>query len=62
VFTAANVALMWGTGDCNNDTVYVAQTNTPKLAVPEPASGALLLTAVAAFLWSRRKKPARFVS
>jgi hypothetical protein len=56
VFTAANIALMWGTGDCNNDSLYVANVGAPP-PVSEPGTLVLLLTAilsVACIGWGRR--------
>ena len=56
VFSAANIAVMWGTGDCNNDSVYLSDISPPP-AVPEPGSLALLLTAIASAVcigWGRR--------
>jgi hypothetical protein len=56
VFSAANIAIMWGTGDCNNDSVYVASA-APSRSVPEPGTLILLFSAIvsaACIGWGRR--------
>ena len=42
VFSHASFAFLWGTGDCNNDSVYVAHITPPPDEVPEPPSGIVL--------------------
>jgi len=57
VFSAPNIAVMWGTGDCNNDTIYVANV-VPSRPVSEPGALALLLSAMVSAIgigWGRRR-------
>ena len=42
VFSHPSFAFLWGTGDCNNDSVYVAHITPPPDEVPEPPSGIIL--------------------
>jgi len=57
VFSAKNIAIMWGTGDCNNDTIYLASA-APPTSVREPGTLALMLSAFASVVcigWGRRR-------
>ena len=47
-FSGASTALLWGTGDCNNDSVYLANVPPPP-KVPEPPALALFMSALVAF-------------
>ena len=38
VFSHPSFAFLWGTGDCNNDSVYVSNITPPPDEVPEPPS------------------------
>jgi len=42
VFSHPSFAFLWGTGDCNNDSVYVSHITRPPDEVPEPPSGIIL--------------------
>jgi hypothetical protein len=48
IFDAATFNAFWGTGDCNNDSVYIANIDPPK-DVPEPASFLLFAGGLLAF-------------
>jgi hypothetical protein len=49
VFSHASFAFLWGTGDCNNDSVYVSNITPPPNDVPEPPSGIVLAGGLLAF-------------
>ena len=61
VFSHASFAFLWGTGDCNNDSVYVAHITPPPDEVPEPPSGIILAGGLLAFGFATFRKQATMV-
>src|SRR5258706_1489168 len=49
VYSHPSFAFLWGTGDCNNDSVYVSHLTPPPDNVPEPPSGIILAGGLLAF-------------
>ncbi len=58
VFSHASFAFLWGTGDCNNDSVYVANITPPPNDMPEPPSGIILAGGLLAFAFVTLRKRA----
>lgn len=46
VFSGPAFSLLWGTGDCNNDSVYIGNLTPPPDEVPEPGALPLFLSAL----------------
>jgi hypothetical protein len=52
VFSSASFAMLWGTGDCNNDSVYISGLTPPPNKVPEPPSSVILAGGLLAFAFA----------